>query len=346
MLKIGLIGCGTHAHWAIIPAIRAMSGGCLAAIAEPCQEQTHDLDLDGIKVYTDYREMLQREALDLVYVATPCEAHAECTIAALEHGCHVACEKPMAMTVADCRHMNDAAEKHGKLLAIDFETRYLPPHRQIRQWITEGRIGRLQAMHIDSMWDGHKINSRLGERRHRFLEQTGCLDCGIHKLDIARFYAGGGDWQALRALGAWFGETSRFAPHIAIQGYLTPDIIVTLNDSFACLAAIPARYHHQQMIILGDSGIIALEPDPDDADAHRFHLVSESLDAIIPLSETGHTQPITAFLNDIARTLNGEQALPPELPTGKDGLAAQIAVETANQSALDHRPVTDGGDTA
>lgn len=336
MLNVGLIGCGTHAHWAVIPALKSMSGGRLTAIAEPSQEQTADLDLSDVTIYRDMHEMLKREALDLVYVATPCEMHAECTIAALEQSCHVVCEKPMAMTVEECRCMNDAAEKNGKLLAIDFETRYLPPHRQVRDWITSGRIGRLQAMHIDSMWDGHKNTGRLAERRRRFLDRSGCLDCGIHKLDIARFYAGGGQWQTIRALGAWFGETSRFAPHIAIQAILAPDIIVTLNDSFACLASIPAHYHHQQMIILGDKGMIAMESDPANAQAHRFHLVSDTLDAVCALNEPGHTAPITALLNDVAHTLNGEQPLPPELPTGNDGLAAQIAVETANQSALEN----------
>ena len=74
------------------------------------------------KVYTDYTELLQDPSIDIVHVLTPND-NAEITIAALEAGKHVMCEKPMAKKAADARRMLEAARKSGKKLTIGYQTR-------------------------------------------------------------------------------------------------------------------------------------------------------------------------------------------------------------------------------
>src|SRR5699024_11203890 len=73
-------------------------------------------------VATDYHDILKK--VDAVIVCTPNKFHAEITIAALEAGCHVLCEKPMAMNVAECEKMIEASRKEGKLLSIAYHYRH------------------------------------------------------------------------------------------------------------------------------------------------------------------------------------------------------------------------------
>ena len=84
----------------------------LAAIADPDVERVNETAdmyaIPGDRVYTDWREMLKRDDIDAVIVATPDQCHAEQTVAALESGRHVLCEKPFALTLEDCKLMMDA----------------------------------------------------------------------------------------------------------------------------------------------------------------------------------------------------------------------------------------------
>lgn len=329
MLRFGLIGCGKHAEWAVIPALRQTEGCRLAAVADLNAERL-TMAGEGVAGYTDYREMLAKERLDAVYVATSQEAHCAPVLAAIAAGCHVVCEKPMGADADECRRMNAAAEAAGKVLAIDFENRYLPGYRQVRAWIAAGHLGAVGAIHIDHLWDGHKNRGPLSERRKGFLMRVGCLDCGIHMLDIARFISNGGAWQDIRALGAWFGEEVTFPPHISVLARLAPGMLVTLNASFAYTAYITERAQAHAFFVLGERGVIALE-DRDGTQA--FHLVSDTLNETFPLGEAGHSEVIPNLLRDFVTAVQGG-APSPSMATGDDGLQAQIAVDAANADAI------------
>jgi len=329
MFNFGLIGCGKHAEWAVAPAIRGTEGCRLAAAADLNAERL-EITGEGVAGYTDYREMLAKERLDAVYVATSQEAHCAPVLAAIAAGCHVVCEKPMGQDAEECRQMNAAAEAAGKVLAIDFENRYIPGYRQVREWIAAGHLGTVGAIHIDHMWDGHKIWGPIGERRKGFLQRVGCLDCGIHMLDMARFISGGGEWQDVRALGAWFGEEVNFSPHIAVLARLTPGRLVTLNASFAFTAYIKERVQAHGMLVVGEKGVIALE---EHEGTHAFRLVSETLNDTCPLGEAGHDEVIPNLLRDFITAVQGGTPSP-SMATGFDGLQAQIATDAANVDAV------------
>lgn len=333
MLTFGLIGCGKHAQWAVLPSFAASPGCRLAAVADIAADGLAFVTDPAIARYTDAGEMLRRERLDAVYVATPCETHAALTCTALEAGCHVLCEKPMAMSEAECRRMLSAAASAGRQIFIDFETRYIAGHEQVRRWIADGRIGAVRAVHIESLWDGHKVTGPVSERRKGFLQRSGCLDCGVHKLDLARFYCGGGEWRDITARGAWCGESVRFPPHISIMGRLTPGVLVTLTESFAWTARIPARHHRESLAVLGEKGVIVLEPGPDHGAVLR--LVSDSATEEAPMSEAGHALVIPRVLADMVSVIEGGRPVPPSLATGTDGLMAQIALDAANRCAVE-----------
>lgn len=335
MLRFGLIGCGNHARWAVGPAFRECPSVRLTAVADLSAESLARFEWPdpGLARYQDYTEMLSREQLDAVYVATPCEAHLEPVLAALAAGLHVVTEKPIAMSAADGERMVTAAETADRFLAVDFENRYSPVHRQIQEWVRAGRLGRVHAVHMNEFWDGHKVFGPLAERRHRFTEASGCLDCGIHHLDLARYYCGGGRWQEVHATGVWFGEQVRFPPHIAVQARLDLGVLVTLNASFAYTAYIEPRDLHDTIVLVGAAGVIDFRRDiPARRDTVR--LVSADLTETREFPTEGHAAVIPQLLADFATVVTEGIAPPAALATGHDGLMAQVIVDEANRQAV------------
>ena len=229
----------------------------------------------------------------------------------------------------------DAARSAGKTLAVDFESRCIPYNRAIRRWIDEGAIGPVRAVHIEQMWDGHKTVGPLSRRREGFLNASGCLDCGIHKIDLARYFAGGGEWRTVRALGAWFGEKVRYAPHISILAALDTGVLITVNASFAFNAYIPRRLKNpnfNNLAILGEAGVIVLHHSADGR--AELELLGRDRAAVEVLQSSTHQTDIAEILDTFSRSVRAGRPLPPEVATGHDGLMAQLCMDEANRQAI------------
>ncbi|MBI3695253.1 MAG: Gfo/Idh/MocA family oxidoreductase, partial [Acidobacteria bacterium] len=147
-IRIAIVGTG-HRAWAHINVIKAGKVDVeIVALADPTPEfRDRAATLVGFAVatYSDYRKMLAEvKDLDGVLVVTPNFLHAEVTIAALEHGLHVLCEKPMATSVADANHMIAASKRAGKILQIGQQMRHTPLYEKMAALVKEGRIGQVQ----------------------------------------------------------------------------------------------------------------------------------------------------------------------------------------------------------
>jgi len=97
-------------------------------------------------VHTDMTELFANEELDVVSIATPPSSHAEWTIAAAAHGCHVLCDKPVALTGAEAQTMMDEVRKSGVKHATGFIWRNDPGIRRLRTEIAEGTIGKIREV--------------------------------------------------------------------------------------------------------------------------------------------------------------------------------------------------------
>ena len=144
--RIGAVGIGWWSAHVHIPTVEAMEGATVAAL---CDLEPGRLEVAGERFgiaarYTDMAEMLEREALDGVMVATPHVAHAAPAIAALEAGCHVLIEKPMATSTADARAIRDAARRAGREVLVPTGLNFTPYTAKARDWVRAGRIGTLQ----------------------------------------------------------------------------------------------------------------------------------------------------------------------------------------------------------
>lgn len=190
-LKIGLIGAGSigkvHAN-----SIRSIEEVELSAVADTKLDRAKALanDFDAKNVYQGYLEMLEREPLDAVVVATPNYLHAKMTIDSLSRGINVFCEKPMAMNSREAEAMIHARDRSGKILMLGMCQRFRGDSRAIRDLVLKGELGDvyftkvtlLRRAGIPGMgsWFTTKALSGGGP----------LIDLGPHALDLALWFQG------------------------------------------------------------------------------------------------------------------------------------------------------------
>jgi predicted dehydrogenase len=144
---------------------------------------------------TDWKRLVQRDDVDLVDVCTPGSSHAEISIAALEAGRHVLCEKPLANTVEEARAMAAAAERAatgGVRAMVGFNFRRVPAVALARELVAAGRLGAIR--HVRAAYlASHALDPELPLAwRHQASEAgSGALgDLGAHAVDLAQHLAG------------------------------------------------------------------------------------------------------------------------------------------------------------
>jgi len=138
--------------------------------------------------FTDVQEMVERAGLDAVYVATPHSAHRDASIAALEAGAAVLCEKPMAVNTLQVAEMIAAAAAADRFLMEAMWTRFLPIYDTVRGWLANGRVGDLQLIEAS-----FGFAAPFDPRSRLFaLDLAGgaLLDVGVYPLTLARWLFG------------------------------------------------------------------------------------------------------------------------------------------------------------
>ncbi len=143
-ISIGIIGAG-FARTTQIPGFRNCEGAQIVAIASAHRENAEEVarEFDIPNVEDDWRSVIARHDIDLVSIVTPVVTHCEMTLAALDAGKAVLCEKPMAMNAAEARQMLERAREKGVLALIDHELRFLPGRIRLRELLRNGEIGKV-----------------------------------------------------------------------------------------------------------------------------------------------------------------------------------------------------------
>lgn len=191
MLRVGIIGNGgianCHASGYKELKDRVEIVACCDINEEKAKNFAEKYDIPNY--YTDCRDMLKNEDIDLISVCTWNSAHAECTIEALNAGCNVICEKPMAMNAKEAEAMKAAADKNGKLLMIGFVRRHGDDARDAKELVENGELGEvyyakatyLRRCGCPGGWFGDKTFSGGGP----------LIDLGVHVIDLTRYIMGG-----------------------------------------------------------------------------------------------------------------------------------------------------------
>jgi len=199
---MGIAGLG-RAFTLMLPTLLADRRVDLVAAADPRSEATQRFAADfGARTHDAVEALCANPDVEVVYVATPHEHHAAHVAMATSHGKHVLVEKPMAITLAECRQMIAAAERAGVYLIVGHSHSFDRPILRAREIIASGAVGAVRMInaqyYTDFLYRPRRPEELVTERGGGVV-----FSQGAHQIDIVRLL-GGGLVRSVRALtGAW-----------------------------------------------------------------------------------------------------------------------------------------------
>jgi UDP-N-acetylglucosamine 3-dehydrogenase len=193
MIGIGIIGCGSISIHRHIPEYASRTDCKIIGYYDPKQERVQKMiNQYGGKAYATVEELLADKAIHAVSVCTSNKYHAPVSIAALNAGKHVLCEKPMAVSVEEAKAMIDAANKSGKFLMIGHNQRLAPAHIRAKEILESGEMGSILTFRTTfghggpEFWSQDKgLHTWFFKSDDAFVGAMG--DLGIHKADLIRW---------------------------------------------------------------------------------------------------------------------------------------------------------------
>ena len=198
----GLVGCGDIARKRVAPALRDLENCELVAVsrADAARAESFAGEFGAKRWHADWRELIEDPEVEAIYVATPVHLHAEQAVAAAEAGKHVLCEKPMALTVAECERMNAAAEANGVLLGVAYYRRFYPAVGRVREILESGEIGApvVAQMNAFERFDPAPDHPRRWLLDKRRSGGGPMFDFGCHRIEV--LYNLFGDVAAVKGL--------------------------------------------------------------------------------------------------------------------------------------------------
>jgi predicted dehydrogenase len=184
MLKAGIIGLGKMglSHAAIVAPHKEVD---LVAVCDTSSLVLEGIKkFTGIKVYEDYRKMIDSERLDFVIVATPTKFHFPMVKYALEKGIHTFCEKPFSLTINEGEEMVSLAEKNSLVNQVGYHNHFIGTFRELKRLIKSGILGDL--VHFTGEAYGPVVTKpKGGTWRSDPGEGGGCLfDYASHVINL------------------------------------------------------------------------------------------------------------------------------------------------------------------
>lgn len=267
-IRLAIIGTGTRswAHLAILKTLPQFEVVALADPTPPNLDKGASL-APGAKTYSDYHKLLsERNDIDAVVVITPSFLHSEVTVAALERGLPVLCEKPMATTVEDANRMIEASRKSGKLLYIGFQKRLVPTTAKMHELAAAGEIGAIEFVSGNLFrgdWNPQswkytdpKTGVATNWRYLTFTEGSALLEDGIHELDSLNWMIGSRVARVMASGGNNVFKQRETVDHVAAVVEYESGVKLTFE---LCLFAPNAGPGSRRMVLVGSEG--AMQPE-------------------------------------------------------------------------------------
>lgn len=329
------MGCGAVAAYGHLPVLKDLAGVELAALFDPDAVRVRAAaEKFGVPCACTSVDAFFDAKLDAVAVTSPAGFHLDNIRAAAERGVHVLCEKPLAMTEQDGEEADRVARSAGIQLYTGFDYRYSPVAQSIRDLIRDGAIGEARMLRLSYVWDCHgKYEPRTGRdtlnlrREGRMLEGGPMVDCGVHQIDLARWWLGS---EAVRwqGIGTWL-DTYEAPDHMIVHIHHAngAHTQVEISFSFAHTSREPApRFTYD---IVGTEGLIRF-----DREARLFDVRNGMGTTVLPFaSEKNFLGMYEAFVEAL-RT-----GRPGDLPTARDGILATRIASGATAQAIQARPI-------
>jgi len=264
--------------------------------------------------------------VDFVDICTPTSSHLDLTLWALEHGYHVLCEKPVALTTAEARRIADASRAAGRVVMPCHQYRYNPVWVQLRQWLEQGAIGRwhLAELHVYRLMADRGTSGDPTPWRGLRADAGGgiLLDHGTHLI-----------YQMLDAAGvpprirAWTGRLRHRDYDVEDSAHLLFEYPERLGVMFLTWAA---RHRENHVRFIGDTGsidwtggILRLERDGE----------SESFDFTAQLDKSAYPSWFAGLFNAFADAMDRKELEPSLRDIGNVAAVLEGAYEAARTGA-------------
>ncbi|MBT2216795.1 Gfo/Idh/MocA family oxidoreductase [Virgibacillus dakarensis] len=232
-VNVAIIGCGGIANGKHLPSLKKLQQVNLTAFCDRDIEKAKlaaaEYGEADAAVYTDYKELLQNSSIDVVHVCTPNNAHAEISIAALEAGKHVMCEKPMAKTSQEAKAMLNAAERTGKKLTIGYQNRFRQDSQYLHHVCKRGDLGEVYYA------KAHAIRRRAVPTWGVFLDEEKqgggpLIDIGTHALDLTLWMMN--NYEPKSVMGSTFHKLGKKANAANAWGSWDPEKFTVEDSAF------------------------------------------------------------------------------------------------------------------
>lgn len=327
------MGAGVIARFGHAPAILDTPGLVLASVYDPYPESLSEFArrFPGIEVetFTD-RDAFFTSGLDAVSVCSSAPAHLSNVREAAAHGLPVLCEKPLAMTDADIAAMIGLMESAHLPLAAAFCYRFAPVAQSIKTLIDSGAIGAVRAMRLVYNWNLFgKMTNESGTwhenpyRAGRMHEGGPMVDCGVHQIDLARWWTGS-EITGYTAHAAWVDGEYEAPDHVWLHADHESGCHTAVEMSFAYTHTAKDALSLFTYDIIGTNGLLRY-----DRDGWKYELRNGNETRIMPGSGEKN---FTGMYHAWARALRtGDFA---GMPTGRDGMVATRIARTATEECI------------
>lgn len=233
-MRLGFVGLG----WIGTMRLEAVSAVAeVAALCEPAPQRLKEIARGHPEAaaFSDFSEMLAADLrLDGVVIATPNSLHHPQTLAALDRGLAVFCQKPLALTALEAREMVETARRAGRLLGVDYSYRYTEGAMALRRAVGAGELG--QVFSVDTVFHNAYGPDKPWCFDPRLSGGGALMDLGVHLIDLSLWLLGdpgvkavhGGAWKGGQPLEA--GEVDDFASaRIELEGGASVSLAVSWN---------------------------------------------------------------------------------------------------------------------
>ncbi len=331
-LGYAIVGLGGYGLGRIIPEFANCRHSRLAAVVSGDRAKAervaadHGVPARSIYSYRDFDRIRDNPDVDIVYVCLPNALHAEYSIRAAQAGKHVMCEKPMAISVAECEAMIAACRKADRKLMIGYRSHFEPHNIEAMRLARTGAAGRIRYVRSEH---GFNFGDPSAWRLKRALSGGGSLmDIGIYALQAAR-YMTGEEPVAVTARESTDRRDPRFAE--------VEDMVdFTLEFPSGALGSCQSMYsaNRNQILLMGDKGRIELEPATSYS-GQRMWVGGDRDRAVTPPPGPARTQ----FAGQLDHLVDCIRTGREPIVSGEEGLRDMRIIEAIYRSAREGRTI-------
>lgn len=349
-VRVGIVGTSGYADWMHLPALKSHPQVQIAAICGRNRDRADEMaqKYEISQVFTDYQAMIEQAGIDALIVALPDDLHYPVTMAALDAGLHVLCEKPLAFTLGQAQKMVARTEEVGVKHMTYFTWRWLPVFQYLHRLIQEGYLGRCFFSQFRYV-GGYGRKGQYGWKwdRQRGLGILG--DLGVHMIDMAHWCLGD-----IAKVSAHL-PTYVARPGVASQPLDPANDAALLTLQYAdgsqgviqvsAVAHIGQRGLECQIVLYGDAGTLEVDFNFNDGYVIRgARSGEEQIKALtIPADILQGVEPDSPIMEQIERIFTEQSAGTrlfidaiindqPSAPSFYDGLKAQAIIAAAMEA--------------